>query len=162
MSLLKKDMGVLEKAIAIAACLHSGQMRKDGEPYILHPIRVMVSLRIESDSVKAMAVLHDTIEDCGADVCMLLFKKYGIPYAIVQGIKVLSKGEDEKYRDYITRIAAAGDPYIKIKLADIQDNYYSLVRIPAGDAKWCDRKFRAYIWAIGFLDNTIRINGRTK
>ncbi|MBB6093198.1 hypothetical protein HNQ60_002076 [Povalibacter uvarum] len=35
-------MSTLERAIAIAAAAHAGQLDKSGQPYILHPIRVML------------------------------------------------------------------------------------------------------------------------
>lgn len=52
---------MLNKAIAIAAKAHDGQVDKGGHPYILHPLRVMMNC--ESEAEKICAVLHDVIED---------------------------------------------------------------------------------------------------
>ena len=63
-------MNVLEKAIVYAAKKHEGQIRKMAEtPYILHPCEVAAIISTLTDSLETMAagVLHDTIEDCGAD-----------------------------------------------------------------------------------------------
>ena len=51
----------LAKAIEIAASAHSTQKDKGGSPYILHPIRVMMSLNTEEE--KIVGVLHDVVED---------------------------------------------------------------------------------------------------
>src|SRR4051812_44801555 len=51
----------IDKALLIAAKAHEGQKDKDGQPYILHPLRVMNS--VEGEEAKIVAVLHDVIED---------------------------------------------------------------------------------------------------
>ena len=52
-------MSTLERAIAIAAEAHAGQLDKAGVPYILHPIRVM--LRCSGAAERIVAVLHDVV-----------------------------------------------------------------------------------------------------
>ena len=52
----------LENAITIALNAHKGQIDKGGNPYILHPLRVMLSLTGEDERV--VGVLHDVVEDC--------------------------------------------------------------------------------------------------
>ena len=52
----------LEKAIKIALEAHTGQVDKGGNPYILHPLRVMLSLNSEEERI--VGVLHDVVEDC--------------------------------------------------------------------------------------------------
>lgn len=54
-------MGTLEKAIVIATQAHTAQVDKGGNPYILHPLRVMLKMSTEEEMVAA--VLHDVIED---------------------------------------------------------------------------------------------------
>src|SRR5260221_7739816 len=53
----------LEDAIVLAAQWHRGQTYPSlrGEPFILHPLRVMA--QVESDVERIVAVLHDVIED---------------------------------------------------------------------------------------------------
>lgn len=60
----------LEHAVDYAAKMHEGQMRKSGEPYIVHPLRVadiLVDWGMDIDTVLA-GVLHDTLEDTGATI----------------------------------------------------------------------------------------------
>jgi (p)ppGpp synthase/HD superfamily hydrolase len=52
---------MLNKAIEIAARAHAGQVDKGGLPYILHPLRIMLTR--ENEMERICAVLHDVIED---------------------------------------------------------------------------------------------------
>ena len=52
----------LQRSISIAVEAHYGQTDKGGNPYILHPMRVMLSLRTEDEMI--VGVLHDVVEDC--------------------------------------------------------------------------------------------------
>src|SRR5262245_57940006 len=54
------DMSTMERAIAIAAEAHAGQVDKAGAPYVLHQLRMM--LRMASNDERIVAVLHDV---CG-------------------------------------------------------------------------------------------------
>lgn len=55
-------------ALAFAQTAHAGQFRDDGAPYVIHPIRVALSLVKEFDytspSLIVAALLHDVVEDC--------------------------------------------------------------------------------------------------
>ena len=51
----------LEDALILAAESHRGQVDKAGQPYILHPIRVM--LRVNTLEERIAALLHDVVED---------------------------------------------------------------------------------------------------
>ena len=51
----------LERAIEIAVEAHKGAKDKGGNPYVLHPLRVMLSLRTEEE--RMVGVLHDVVED---------------------------------------------------------------------------------------------------
>ncbi len=59
------DMSLIEKAYNIARNAHEGQLRKSGEPYIIHPICVAIILAdLELDKETIIAgLLHDVVED---------------------------------------------------------------------------------------------------
>lgn len=62
------------KAMSFARDKHSGQLRKSGEPYIVHPLMMAcnaVSIGIRDDTVIATILLHDVCEDCGVSLSEL-------------------------------------------------------------------------------------------
>ena len=61
----EEDQAMLQRAFEFAREAHQGQMRKSGEPFILHPIEVgiiLADLRMDAETIAA-ALLHDTVED---------------------------------------------------------------------------------------------------
>jgi (p)ppGpp synthase/HD superfamily hydrolase len=110
-------MSTLERAIAIAAAAHAGQVDKAGAPYILHPLRVM--LRLQTDEERIVAVLHDVVEDC--DWSLDDLRAEGFSAAVLRAIDSVTKREGEDYETFVAR--AAADPIgRRVKLADLQDN----------------------------------------
>lgn len=66
---------LIEKAYVVAKNLHATQKRKDGTPYIVHPVEVALILAefgFDEDVVSA-ALLHDTVEDCGYSIEEIVF-----------------------------------------------------------------------------------------
>ncbi len=62
------------KALSYAREKHSGQLRKSGQPYIVHPLIMAcnaISMGIKDDAVVATILLHDVCEDCGVSVAEL-------------------------------------------------------------------------------------------
>ncbi|MCA0359931.1 MAG: bifunctional (p)ppGpp synthetase/guanosine-3',5'-bis(diphosphate) 3'-pyrophosphohydrolase [Armatimonadetes bacterium] len=59
------DSTLIERAVRLADLAHEGQLRKSGEPYIVHPLhvaKIVAELGMDSESVVA-AILHDVLED---------------------------------------------------------------------------------------------------
>jgi len=62
------------KALSFAREKHEGQKRKNGDPYIIHPLIMAcnaLSLGIQDDNVVATILLHDVCEDCGVSLSEL-------------------------------------------------------------------------------------------
>ena len=62
------DLDLIQRAYVFAARAHRGQTRKNGEPYIMHPLEVahlVATLHLDAPSVCA-GLLHDTVEDTEA------------------------------------------------------------------------------------------------
>src|SRR5437763_5502348 len=59
------DLDLIKKAYVYSAKVHQGQIRKSGEPYLVHPLEVaglLTDLKLDEASIVA-GLLHDTIED---------------------------------------------------------------------------------------------------
>ncbi len=59
------DISLIEKAYHVASKAHEGQVRKSGEPYIIHPLSVAIilaSLELDKETIAA-GILHDVLED---------------------------------------------------------------------------------------------------
>lgn len=59
------DISMIQKAYEVACKAHSGQKRKSGEPYIIHPLCVgiiLTELKLDKESISA-GLLHDVVED---------------------------------------------------------------------------------------------------
>ncbi|MDO5673556.1 MAG: HD domain-containing protein [bacterium] len=122
-------MSTLERAIAIALQAHAGQKDKGGEPYILHPLRVMLAMQDETGRIAA--VLHDVAED--SDITLDVLRAEGFSEEIIQALKHLSKAPGESRLDAAER--AAKHPLARaVKLADNSDNA-DISRIPEPTVK---------------------------
>src|SRR5262245_59010074 len=144
-------MATLERAIEIAARAHAGQLDKSGQPYILHPLRVM--LGVQSDEARIIAVLHDVIEDTSVTEADL--RREGFSESIIAGVLAVTKREGEPYVEFVLR-SSRHEAARQVKLADITDNS-SLQRAlmrpgqVAGDA----RRMRKYLLSYRFLQGQL-------
>ena len=116
---------LLDKAIKIAVDSHSGQTGKNGDPYVLHPLRMMFQLGTIEE--KIVAVLHDTIEKTQVDYGYL--EDAGFSKEILFAIDSLSRRPDENYDYYIQRVSK-NQLATKVKIIDLHDNITSLRRDP--------------------------------
>jgi len=108
----------LTNAIALAVEAHRGQTDKAGEPYILHPLRVMLAVQGEVERIAA--VLHDVIEDRPKS---LSFDDIALMFGadVWHAVDALTRRKGEHYFDYVRR--AAAHPVARdVKIADVTDN----------------------------------------
>lgn len=110
-------MSYSEMALGIAKKAHKGQKDKAGVDYINHPI--YVASLLETDEQKAVAYLHDVIEDTNITIDDL--KSYGFPKHIVEAVEAITKKELESYDDYLKRVANNSLAKI-VKIADLIHN----------------------------------------
>jgi len=116
----------LQRAIEIAVDAHKTDIDKGGNPYILHPLRLMMQMDTEDE--KIVAVLHDVVEDHGEQWSMEKIKAEGFPTSVIRGLESVTKmpeeesdASDDVYFSFVRR--AAADPIgRKVKFADIKDN----------------------------------------
>ena len=153
----------LQRAIAIAVSAHQKQTDKGNNPYILHPLRVMMSLRTEDEMI--VGVLHDVVEDCAEDGFGWDFlEKCGFSSNVLQALNTVTKTPEEEkrhkelegeekvsaYLEFVKR-AKANAIGKRVKRADIFDNL-NVSRIGELTQKDLDR-LNQYKKAIEFLDS---------
>lgn len=107
----------LEDTIIFATKAHSGQRDKGGEPYVLHPIRIM--LELEDEALRMMALLHDVVEDTPFSLEEL--GRMGYSERVIDGIDALTRREQESYDEFLERILQNEDA-IRVKCEDLRDN----------------------------------------
>jgi hypothetical protein len=112
----------LEAAIEFALRAHAGQVDRAGEPYILHPLRVMVNVE---PRYRRVAVLHDVVEDTAVDFEWVT-ADLGLEEWETHALYLLTRSEGIIYSHYIDRIRTADGPEGAaarvVKLADLNDN----------------------------------------
>jgi GTP pyrophosphokinase len=139
----KADVESVRLAYRFADESHLGQLRKNGEPYITHPIAVAAQCatwKLDAQALMA-ALLHDAMEDCGVTKAELI-ERFGSPVAeLVDGLTKLEKlqfdtreeNQAESFRKML--LAMARDVrVILIKLADRSHNMRTLSDMPR--SKW--------------------------
>jgi len=141
---------MLNAAIAFAAEKHDGQYDKQGQPYILHTMKVQYLLKSEDEELNCIAILHDILEDTDTTVDDLF--KVGISKRVVDAVCLLTKAKGVEYKDYLTLIATNRDA-IRVKMADIRHNM-DLRRLKGVTEKDLKR-MEKYIHAYNFLKNTL-------
>ena len=99
-----KDLSQTLIALAVARHYHDGQYRKDGTPYISHPLKVcssLISFGIDDDIILASALCHDVLEDCKDKLPLggkELMTEYGLSGEVLEIVALLSK--DSGLNDY--------------------------------------------------------------
>ena len=133
----------VRQAYRLADEAHLGQLRKNGDPYITHPIAVAAQCaewKLDAQALMA-ALMHDVIEDCGITKLELI-ERFGAPVAdLVDGLTKLEKlefdtreqNQAESFRKML--LAMAKDVrVILIKLADRTHNMRTMGDMPR--SKW--------------------------
>ena len=131
-------------ARAIAERAHAGQVDKAGKPYIGHPAHVAVS--VEGDKAKAVAWLHDVVEDTPMTFDDL--RAAGIDDEVLAALELLTHDKTVPYMEYVAAIRE-NDLARTVQLADLAHNS-DLSRLPeVTDAEL--QRVEKYRQAMGLL-----------
>ena len=126
------DTKRLYDAFTYADAAHNGQLRKSGEPYIIHPLAVaeiVADLGLDVDSVIA-ALLHDCIEDT-ASTHQEIAKKFGETVAdLVEGVTKLTRVQyvtkEEEQMENLRKMLMAMSKDIRVILIKISDRLHNM------------------------------------
>lgn len=115
------DNKQLQLALEIATMAHKNVIRRNGDPYIFHVLRVANNSRfVKTKAQKAAAILHDTIEDTPFNENFLRDK--GVSEEVLKILSYLTHDKDAiSYDVYIDKICENVDAML-VKLSDLTDN----------------------------------------
>ena len=138
------EQSMVDLALSIATQAHEGQLDKAGVDYIEHPI--YVASQVDTEEEKAVALLHDVIEDSPVSAEELL--QAGLPETVVTAVHVLTKKKEQDYQTYLETVKK--NPLARVvKLADLKHNS-NLSRLSSITEKDRER-LKKYKKAIDFL-----------
>ena len=127
------DFAHIRQAYEYAAAHHGQQKRKDGSPYVTHPLNVAQilaeELHLDSESIMA-ALLHDTIEDTDAtheDIAKLFSPTVA---DLVEGVSKLTRvqytSKEEEQMENLRKMLMAMSKDIRVILIKIADRLHNM------------------------------------
>ena len=148
------DMALIKKAVEYADAKHQFQKRKDGSPYIIHPLAVaeiVVEMGLDTDAVLG-ALLHDCIEDTDASY-EEIEKLFGTSVAeLVEGVTKLTRADftstEEAQMENLRKMFMAMSKDIRVVLIKIADRLHNMrtmqYQTPAKQVKKCRETMDIY------------------
>ena len=126
------DVDKIKKAYEWADNSHNGQMRKSGEPYIIHPIAVaiiLIELGMDTDTICA-GLLHDVVEDTDTSL-ETLKKSFGADVALlVDGVTKLTKlqfsTKEETQAENVRKMLLAMAKDIRVIIIKLADRLHNM------------------------------------
>ena len=148
------NVELIERAIRYAEDKHKDQKRKDGSPYIIHPLavaEVVLEMGLDVDAVLG-AILHDCIEDTDASFDDIA-KKFGRTTAeLVEGVTKLTRADfsstEEAQMENLRKMFMAMSKDIRVVLIKIADRLHNMrtmqYQTPAKQVKKCRETMDIY------------------
>lgn len=110
-------MATLERALYLSVNNHLGAKDRFGQPYIYHPLRIM--MRMQTEDEKIVALLHDLVED--TPITLDDLRKEGFSKEVVKAVDLLTRYPKQTYEEYIADMRG-NRLAIRVKLGDLEDN----------------------------------------
>ncbi len=125
------DMAVIDRAVEYAANKHRDQKRKDGSPYIIHPLAVaeiVAETGLDTDAILG-AILHDCIEDTDSTYDEIA-RQFGSTVAsLVEGVTKLTRVEyttlEQQQMENLRKMFMAMSKDIRVVLIKICDRLHN-------------------------------------
>ena len=126
------DMAIIDRAVQYADAKHQSQKRKDGSPYIIHPLAVaeiVAEMRLDTDALLG-ALLHDCIEDTDASYDEIA-KQFGpVAAELVEGVTKLTRANfsssEEQQMENLRKMFMAMSKDIRVVLIKIADRLHNM------------------------------------
>lgn len=115
-------MNRIDSAIQLAVQAHFGQKDKIGQPVILHPLTILITVQPATESNQIVAVLHDVLEDTVYSIGQIM-EHVSLTDHEIEALNLLNHKRGDPYVNYVQRIKMSGnDIALSVKLADIKHN----------------------------------------
>lgn len=125
------DLSMVQRAYELADQAHNGQLRKSGEPYIIHPLQVayiLADLELDIESITA-GILHDVVEDTDyttEDIERMFNKEVAL---LVDGVTKLGQIQYASQNKPLQKEEILAENYRKMFLAMAQDIRVVLIKL---------------------------------
>jgi guanosine-3',5'-bis(diphosphate) 3'-pyrophosphohydrolase len=123
---------LVRRAYFYAEQAHTGQRRRSGEPYIIHPLAVaniLANMRLDHQSLMA-AMLHDVIEDTGIPKVALAEQFGDVVTELVDGVSKLThikfESKEEQQAENFQKMVLAMAKDIRVMLVKLADRLHNL------------------------------------
>ena len=125
------DMAIIDRAVQYATDQHAGQKRKDGSPYIIHPLAVaeiVAEMGLDTDAILS-ALLHDCIEDTSTTYDEIASRFGPVVAELVEGVTKLTRVEystlEEQQMENLRKMFMAMSKDIRVILIKIADRLHN-------------------------------------
>lgn len=137
----KAPTTLISEAYSVAVAAHDGQVRRSGEPYVLHPVAVatiVASLGLD-DTTIAAALLHDAVEDTGVTITDLEASFGPEVAAIVDGVTKLERvkfdSKEAQQAATVRKMLVAMAKDLRVLIIKLADRLHNM-RTVAGMPTW--------------------------
>ncbi len=128
-----EDLSVVENAYIFSKKAHEGQLRKSGEPYIVHPqsvAMILAGLMLDPATIAA-GLLHDSVEDVEGVTPEVIEQKFGSEIALlVDGVTKLSRldftSREEQQAESLRKMFLAMAKDIRVVLIKLADRLHNM------------------------------------
>ena len=126
------DVELIKKAYLIAEKMHQGQLRKSGEPYLIHPVcvaKILAEIGMDEDTIIA-GLLHDVVEDTPYTIEDLK-KDFGEDIALlVDGVtklgSIVFESKEERQAENLRKMFLAMSKDIRVIIIKLADRLHNL------------------------------------
>ena len=128
----KIELEDIKRAYQYAKECHDGQIRKTGEPYIIHPLNtalILTTVYADKDTIIA-GLLHDVIEDCGITKEEIEEEFGSVVSKLVYGVSKLGRinfsTENEYLIDYYKKIIVGMSEDVRVIIVKLADRLHNM------------------------------------
>ena len=141
----------IDDALSLVASHFRGITDKDGEPYVMHCLRVMMG--VTSPDAQLVALMHDLVEDTPVTISDL--REHGFSVEVLEALELVTHKDEDSYADYVVRLKE--NPIAReVKLSDLRDNAGMTRVLYREEVRERDSKrISRYILSYQFLTNRL-------